>query len=209
MKDLGRPPAGIAAPEFFERWLPEAYAAAGCEAPADPPRVRVTLSGAGGGDWHVLVGGEGLSIAAADPSPRTREPAPEVWLRQSAADFLAAFSSDPDLPELLPPGWGPLDLLFLDPRDVTLVRQIGGRFLVEVLGKRRRRWALDISLGKAGIAAGRARATVRIDGATYDGLRKGSLPPLQALLEGKIAVEGDRALSMQALMLLGTRLSRV
>ena len=47
-----------------------------------------------------------------------------------------------------------------------------------------------------------------MDGATYDGLRDGSLPPLRALLERKVTVDGDRALAMQALMLLGSRLSR-
>jgi hypothetical protein len=131
-----------------------------------------------------------------------------VWIRQSAADFTAAFGGDPDLPELLPAGWGPLDLLFLDPQDIELLRQIDGRLLVELSGRRRRRWALDLATGKNGLQAGRARATVRVDGATYDGLRDGSLPPLRALLERKVTVDGDRALAMQALMLLGSRLSR-
>ena len=49
---------------------------------------------------------------------------------------------------------------------------------------------------------------MRVDGATYDGLQDGTLPPLQALLERKVTVEGDRALAMQALMLLGARLTR-
>jgi hypothetical protein len=34
------------------------------------------------------------------------------------------------------------------------------------------------------------------------------MPPLQALLQGKIGVDGDRALAMQALILLGSRLGR-
>jgi hypothetical protein len=201
---FARPPAGITAAAFFESWLPEAYAAAGSVAPSDAPAVRVTLSGAGGGEWTVAAAAETLTVRPAAGSKAT----PDVWLRQSTADFLAAFSSDPDLPDLLPPGWGPLDLLFLDPRDVTLVRQISGRLLVEISGKRRRRWALDIAVGKVGMAAGRPRATVRLDAPTYDGLRSGTMPPLQALLERKIAVEGDRALAMQALILLGSRLGR-
>jgi hypothetical protein len=124
------------------------------------------------------------------------------------ADFLATLLGEVDLPRLLPVGTHPLELLFLDPRDRDLLRQIDGRLVVEVLGRRRRRWGLDLATGKAGLTAGRARCTVRVDADTYDGLRDGKLPPLQALLERKIAVEGDRALAMQALMLLASRLSR-
>jgi hypothetical protein len=204
-----RPAPDITAPAFFEAWLPEAYQASSTVAPDDAPSVRVTLAGAGGGEWTIVADGDALTVT---PSPtgsaRSALAPPDVWLRQTAGDFLAAFASDPDLPELLPAGWGPLHLLFLDPRDVTLIRQIAGRLVVEIAGKRRRRWAIDIAVGKVGMAAGRPRATVRVDGTTYDGLRRGTVPPLQALLERKISVEGDRALAMQALLLLGSRLGR-
>jgi hypothetical protein len=205
-----RPAPDITAPAFFEVWLPEAYKASGTVAPDDAPTVRVTLSGEGGGEWTIVADGDTLTVT---PSPaaggaRTALAPPDVWLRQSAGDFLAAFTADPDLPELLPAGWGPLHLLFLDPRDVTLIRQIAGRLAVEIAGKRRRRWAIDIAVGKVGMAAGRPRATVRLDGTTYDGLRRGTMPPLQALLERKLTVEGDRTLAMQALLLLGSRLGR-
>jgi hypothetical protein len=200
-----RPAPGISAAELFQTWLPAAYTAAGCVAPGDAPAVRVMLSGEGGGDWSIVADGDTLTVQPL--APRAAH-ASDLWIRQSAADFLAAFAGDVDLPELLPDGWGPLDLLFLDPRDVALIRQISGRLLVEIAGKRRRRWAMDIAVGKAGMAAGRPRATVRLDGPTYDGLRRGTIPPLQALLARKIAVEGDRALAMQALILLGSRLGR-
>jgi hypothetical protein len=131
-----------------------------------------------------------------------------VWLRQTAADFRAAFETDPDLPPLLPPGWSALDLLFLDPRDVELLRQVSGRILVEVEGRRARRWSLDVAFGKAGVTAGRPRTTVRIGGATFEGLAAGTIPPMQPLLDGRLAVEGDRALAMQLLLLLGSRLGR-
>jgi hypothetical protein len=203
-----RPPPGLTAAAFFESWLPEAYTASGSEAPDDAPLIRVSLSGPDGGDWHIAAEGTRLSVTATTGRPTAPGAEPEVWIRQSAADFLAAFGGDADLPELLPAGWGPLDLLFLDPRDVTLARQIAGRFLVEVAGKRRRRWALDLAFGTAGARAGRPRATVRLDGGLYDGLRQGTVAPLQALLERRLTVEGDRALAMQALMLLGSRLAR-
>ena len=188
--------------EIFERWLPELYASSGRSAPADAPLVRATISGAAGGAWDIRPGDEGLAVERAGSGP------PDVWLRQSAADFLAALTGDPDLPELLPAGFGPLDLLFLDPRDVEMLRQVSGRVLVEVEGKRRRRWSFDVAFGKAGIAAGRARSTIRLDGATFDGLRTGRVPPMQPLMDGRLKLEGDRGLAMQLLLLLGTRLAR-
>jgi hypothetical protein len=197
------PPAAISASEFFTTWLPEAYAAGGCQAPDDAPLVRVSITGPDGGEWSIQAEDARLNVTAgAGGAPA------QLWIRQSAADFRATFGGDPDLPDLLPPGWGPLDFLFLDPRDRELLRQIDGRLLIEINGRRRRRWSLDLATGKNGLGAGRARATVRVDGTSYDALKSGSLPPLKALLEGRIGVEGDRALAMQALMLLGARLNR-
>ena len=204
-----RPPPEITAAEFFESWLPAAYLRAGCQGPADAPVVRVSIGGAEGGEWRLRATDTELEVSAVAPGPASaRGETATVWIRQSAADFRATFGNDPDLPDLLPPGWGPLDFLFLDPRDLELLRQIDGRLLIEITGRRRRRWSLDLATGKSGLAAGRARATVKVTGETYEGLRNGALPPLKALLDGRISVDGDRALAMQALMLLGARLAR-
>jgi len=204
MSSWDRPPAETTVAAFFESWLPAAFAASGRQAPLSAPMVRATLSGAGGGAWDVQASEGDLHVEKA-----TREP-PDVWLRQSAADFLTALSPDPDpdLPTLLPPGWSALDLLFLDPRDIELLRQVSGRILVEVAGRRGRRWAFDVGFGKTGVSAGRPRSTIRLDGATFDGLRNGSIPPMQPLLDGRLKLEGDRALAMQLLLLLGSRLAR-
>jgi hypothetical protein len=203
MSTWDRPPPGIAVAEFFESWLPQAFAASGRRAPADAPTIRASISGTGGGAWEVRADGTELTVA-----PAGREP-PDVWIRQSAADLLVALGApDPDLPELLPPGLSAQDVLFVDPRDVDLLRQISGRLLFEVEGRRRRRWALDVGFAKAGVSAGRPRSTLRIDGATFDGLRTGKIAPMQPLLDGRLKVEGDRALAMQLLLLLGSRLGR-
>jgi hypothetical protein len=177
-------------------------------APPDAPQVRVTLSGPGGGQWDVHPVDDRVEITAIPVLATRRAPEPDVWLRQSAVDFQAAFDPGPDLPDLLPPRWGALDLLFLDERDLSMLEQVSGRILVELEGKRRRRWTLDVSFGKAGMAAGRPRSTVRVDGTTYEGITTGHMPPLQALLQGRIAIEGDRALAMQIMLLLGQRLTR-
>jgi hypothetical protein len=203
MHALERPPVDISPSEFFERWLPSAFAASGHRAPADAPSVRVSLSGEGGGGWDLEVDDTHLVV-----TPAGRE-LPDIWLRQSVADFRVALGApDPDLPVLLPDRWSPQSVLLAEPRDTDLVRQLSGRLLFEIEGKRRRRWALDAGFGKAGVSAGRPRATVRIDGATFEGLRSGAVPPMQPLLDGRLKVEGDRALAMQLLLLVGGWLGR-
>ncbi|MBC8133405.1 MAG: SCP2 sterol-binding domain-containing protein [Deltaproteobacteria bacterium] len=211
MSAWNRPPAGISVVTFFETWLPAAYVATGRIAPANAPAVRATLSGDGGGTWDIQCDEDALVVeAVASKRPRSEGNAalPDVWLRQSTADFKAAFDGDPHLPTLIPTGWSALDLLFLDPRDADLLSQVSGRVVVEILGRRARRWSFDVAFGKAGVTAGRARTTIRLDGATFEGLQNGTLPPMQALLGGRLTIEGDRALAMQLLLLFGNRLAR-
>ncbi len=203
MQSWDRPPPDIEVATFFERWLPEAFAKSGRRGPLEGPVVRATISGEGGGAWEMRVSEDALAVETAG-----REP-PDVWVRQSSADLRAALGAeDPDLPVLVPPGWSALDLLFLDPRDVELLRQVSGRVALEIAGKRRRRWSVDVAFGAAGVAAGRPRSVVRVDGATFDGLRTGTIPPMAPLFDGRLKIEGDRALAMQLLLLLGSRLAR-
>jgi len=202
MDSWDRPPVGISTAEFFQTWLPAAFQASKRIAPDDAPVVRATLSGPGGGAWDLQPDGDHLIVEA--PSREL----PDLWVRQPAADFRAVFEGDANLPTLIPPGWSALDLLFLDPRDMDLLRQVSGRVLVEVLGRRARRWSFDVAFGKTGTAAGRPRTTIRLDGATFEGMQNGTLPPVQPLLDGRLAIEGDRALAMQLLLLLGSRLGR-
>ena len=196
-----RPPAEIPTAEFFETWLPAAYAA---ERPptGGGPVVRATLSGPGGGAWDIEPEDDALHVTPAGGG------APDVWVRQANADFRAVLDGHPDLPALVPPNWSMLDLLFLDPRDGELLRQIDGRVLVEVTGRRGRRWSFDAAFGKTGVTAGRARTTVRVDGATFEGMQSGRIPPMQPLLDGRLSLEGDRTFAMQVLLLLGSRLGR-
>jgi hypothetical protein len=203
MQNWDRPPPDITLAELFERWLPEAFAGAGHRAPAGAPTVRVTVSGAGGGTWEVRAEDTTLAVGPASKDP------PDVWVRQSIGDLRVALGApDPDLPVLLPADWSARDLLFADPRDVDLVRQISGRLAFEIEGRRRRRWVLDVGFGAAGVSAGRPRTTVRIDGATFEGVRAGTILPMQALFDSRLKIEGDRALAMQLLLLVGSRLGR-
>ena len=97
-----------------------------------------------------------------------------------------------------------MDLLGVDEGQVTLLAQIDGRVAFEIHGRRRRRWTVDLAFGPSGMRAGRPRSTVRVDSRTCEELAAGDLAPLQALLAGRLQVEGDRALVMQVLMLVGS-----
>jgi hypothetical protein len=203
MQSWDRPPAGIALAEFFERWLPEAFAASGRRVPPGTPTVRASISGSGGGAWDLAADDGALVVRAPG-----REP-PDVWIRQSAADLRVVLGGlDPDLPELVPAGWSVQQLFVVEPADVDLLGQISGRLLFELEGRRRRRWAIDVGIGKAGASAGRPRATLRLDATTFEGLRSGAVPPMQPLFDGRLKLEGDRALAMQMLLLVGSRLGR-
>src|SRR5206468_7720833 len=92
-----RPRPGLPPADFFESWLPAA--AVGHPAAPDAPVVQVHLSGAGGGSWRIEAGEGELAVRPLAPGPRppAGEDA-EVILRQSVADFTAAFTRDPDLP---------------------------------------------------------------------------------------------------------------
>jgi hypothetical protein len=197
------PPVDISPGDFFERWLPAAFAAAGRRPPEGVPSVRITLSGPDGGGWDLEVDDANLSV-----TPAGRD-APDIWIRLSVADFRVALGApDPDLPALLPERWSPQSVLLAQPSDTDMVRQLSGRLLFEIEGKRRRRWALDVGFGKAGVSAGRPRTIVRLDGTTFEGIRGGTIPPMQPLLDGRLKLEGDRALAMQLLLLVGGWLGR-
>jgi hypothetical protein len=203
MQSWDRPPPEIAASELFESWLPAAFAAAGQRLPADTPVVRVSVSGAGGGTWELGLENQRLVV-----EPPAGEP-PDVWIRLSLADLRVALGApDPDLPVLVPADWSVKDVLGLAPADIDLMRQISGRLLLEIEGRRRRRWSIDVGFGRAGVSAGRPCSTLRLDGATFEGLRTGKIPPMQPLLDGRLKIEGDRALAMQLMLLAGSRLNR-
>jgi hypothetical protein len=206
VSEWSRPPADIPASEIIESWLPRAFAAASRRPPPDSPSVRVTLSGQGGGEWDICATEEGLSVQRREPGLRRGtipDCDPDLWLRQSGADFLALLRDDPDLPVLLPPDADVMDLLCVDEGKIGLLAQIDGRISFEIEGRRRRRWIIDVASGRSGMRAGRPRATVRVDSRTCEELAQGTLAPLQALLAGRLQVEGDRALVMQVVMLVG------
>ena len=89
MSTWERPPAGITIADFFQEWLPAAFEATGRRTPPNAPVVRATIAGEGGGGWDIECEDDRLIVTEATPGAL-----PDVWLRQSAADFRAAFDGD-------------------------------------------------------------------------------------------------------------------
>ncbi len=201
-----RPPPELAATDIVTTWLPRAFAASSRRPSPDSPNVRLSLSGEGGGEWDLCATAEELRVSARAPGWRRGrdDDEPGIWMRQTVPDFLALLRDDPDLPTLLPPELGVMSLLCIDDAQMSLLGNIDGRLKLEVEGRRRRRWALDVAFGPAGMRAGRPRSTVRVDSRTCEELASGAMVVLQALLAGRLQVEGDRALAMQIAMLLNS-----
>jgi hypothetical protein len=201
-----RPPAGAAPVDILETWLPEAFAAVPRPWEGSSPMLRLTLSGPQGGEWELAVAEGSLSVRRTMSTIGVRLPDPDIWIRMPAADFLAVPFPSPDLFDFLPVNADLMDLLFARAQDMELLEKLDGRIKFELDGRRRRRWFVDAAFGPAGMRAGRPRTTVRIDSGTCDKLAEGSLTPLQALLAGRLRVEGDRLLAMQVLMLVASRI---
>jgi hypothetical protein len=206
VEDWNRPPSDSSATDIVTSWLPRAFAASSRRPSSDSPSVRLSLSGEGGGEWDLRATEQELQVEARAPGWRRgrEDDEPGIWLRQSVPDFLALLREDPDLPALLSPDIGIMSLLCVDDAQMALLGNIDGRLKLEVEGRRRRRWALDVAFGPAGMRAGRPRSTVRVDSRTCEELANGAIVVLQALLAGRLQVEGDRALAVQAAMLMGS-----
>ena len=197
MPAAARPDPALSAKEVLTHWLPERFAAKGRILPPDCPKLRVTVrEKTGNVDLLCVASGSELSVHE-DFAPEDAD----FWVRLTTADFHTLIHGDPDMPILVPPERDFIDLIVVDANDVDRFKQLSGRLAVEIVGKKRRRFCLDVAFGDAGFKAGRPKSTVTIDGPALEGLMNGTKAPLQALLEGRIRVDGDRALAMQAMLL--------
>jgi hypothetical protein len=205
MPPANRPPAGASATAILESWLPEVFASAGKAMEGTSPRLRLSLSGADGGEWDLQIADDRFIVKRCQHMIGPRRDDPDIWIRQSAADFLAVIFPSEDLFELLPASVDVGELLSPDSQEMELLEKLDGRIKFELEGRRRRRWAVDAAFGRAGMLAGRPRTTVSIDAGTCEKLAARVLNPLQALLGGRLRVDGDKTFAMQVLMLVATR----
>ncbi len=205
MPRASRPPAGSGAVAIIESWLPGVFSDAVKTCQGSSPYVRLSLSGPEGGEWDLRVSDGALFVNRCQATIGVRREDPDIWVRQPAADFLAVIFPSDDLFELLPASVDMVDLLCAEAQEMELLQRLEGRIKFELEGKRRRRWCVDIAFGRSGMMAGRPRTTVIVDAGTCEKLAARAVNPLQALLAGRLRVDGDKALAMQVLMLAATR----
>ena len=186
---FARPPAGLPLDELFTVWLPSAFAQAQAAGAAPPDlRISVTLDGDGGGAWTLAVSGKNLTVTSG-----AERNAP-IALHQTAADFRAALWGEGGTDALVPPQ---LDLTAAITGQSKLpldaLANVRGVLRAEIPGFAGRTWAATFTFA----GAPSPTATVSVDTATLDELRRGTLPPAQAFFAGRIAISGDVAWLMQ------------
>jgi len=201
---VNRPDPSLSPQAVLTQWLPERFVERGRSLPPDCPKLRITVREAKATTDILFVASEREMEVLQEFDPK----AADFWVRLTAADFQALLHGDPDLPALVPADRDLIDLMVVDASDLDRFSQLSGRLAVEITGKRRRRFCLDVAFGEAGFTAGRPKSTVSIDGAALEAVIKGTKAPLAALLEGRIKVEGDPGLAMQAMMLVVARTAR-
>lgn len=201
-----RPPDASGPGQIIESWLPTVFAAAAHKPDGSSPRLRLSLSGSEGGEWDLQIQDGELAVARRVRTMHARGDDPDVWIRQSATDFLAVIFPHEDLFQFLPASADVVELLSPESQEMELLRKLDGRIEFELEGRRRRRWAVDAAFGRSGMLAGRPRTTVIIDSGTCEKLANRTMNPLQALLAGRLRVEGDKTFAMQVLMLVATRI---
>lgn len=201
-----RPPVASEPVEIIESWLPAVFAASPQRPEGSSPRLRLSLSGSDGGEWDMAIEDGELVIARRMRHTHTRGDDPDVWIRMSSSDFLAVLFPHEDLFQFLPDSADIVVLLTAEAQEMELLQKLDGRIKFELEGRRRRRWAVDVAFGRAGMLAGRPRTTVSIDSSTCERLAARTMNPLQALLAGRLRVDGDKTFAMQVLMLVATRI---
>lgn len=201
---MKRPDPSLSPRAVLTQWLPDRFAERGRSLPPDCPKLRVTVRGPQETTDLLFVASEQEMEVVHEFDPQDAD----FWVRLTTADFQALLHGDPDLPTLVPADRDLIDLMVVDAGDLDRFSQLSGRLAVEITGKKRRRFCLDVAFGETGFTAGRPKSTVSIDGAALEAVIKGTKAPLAALLEGRIKVEGDRALAMQAMMLVVARTAR-
>jgi len=196
------PASPIPAAEFFERFLPRAFAEG--EVPDVLRRIDaifgVRLEGAGGGEWLVELRGGRLRV-----KPNTREGA-AVTLVQSVDDWRGALwegrggEIGRQAAALFEPGALAQSRVgdVVGPSIAALqrVEGVSGLVRVDVLDGAAGDWSLGLFLGP-GSVPNEPTTTVSLRVEDAEAMARGDLGPIEAFMGGRIQVQGDVALLMQ------------
>jgi hypothetical protein len=197
------PASPVLPKEFFESWLPEAYATSGLAAEGAGLEVTlgVRLEGDGGGEWLMHVRGGALQV-----EPGSREKAAfsvvqsvEDWrgaLWEERGGFLGRQAASLFRPEARAAAPGGMGSLAPSPAALGMLSGLDGVIRMVVAGGTGGDWRVDFKLGR-GPLPDEPTTTVTIAAADADAMAQGKLDPMQAFMAGRIQVAGDMALLMQ------------
>jgi hypothetical protein len=196
------PASPIPAAEFFERFLPRAFAEAGL--PDDLRAVEVSfgvcLEGPEGGEWLVHLRGGALQVergsrtgAAVTVVQSVDDWRGALWEgrggeigRQAAAVFQPGARVASRVGELVAPSAAVLQQM----------QGLSGLVRVCVQDGAAGDWSLGVMLGPGAIPR-EATTTVSLRAEDAEAMARGDLSPLEAFMGGRIQVQGDLTLLMQ------------
>jgi hypothetical protein len=196
------PATPLPAAEFFESWLPNAFAEA--ELPEEQRNVEahigVLLHGEGGGEWvmHVNEGALRVSAEPRSDCAFTYVQSVEHWrgaLWEGQGGAIGAQSAQLFKPGAQQaqagPGQGPPP-----PQALEQMRALDGVIRMAVSGAEGGDWQVDFKLGPGAIPE-EPTTTLTITAEDAEAMAAGTLDPMAAFMQGKIMVAGDMALMMQ------------
>lgn len=198
------PGSPIAANEFMEQWLPEAFAEAELPPGSDQVDVQlgVVLEGEGGGEWVCHIHGGRMKV---DPSSREGCPFTivqplEDWrgalwegrggaVGQGAAAFFR--------PGTQPPAGGQGQMGGAPPASALAeMEKLQGVIRMVVEGEPQGDWRVDFKLGPGPIPE-EPTTTIKMQAEDAAAMQRGELDPMTAFMSGRMVVEGDMTLMMQ------------
>jgi hypothetical protein len=196
------PASPLPAAEFFESWLPKAFAEA--DLPEEQrnveARIGVLLQGEGGGEWVMHVNDGALAVSAEPRSDCafTYVQSVDNWrgaLWEGKGGAIGAQSAQLFKPGAQQaqsrPGQGAPS-----PQALEQMRALDGVIRMAVSGAEGGDWHVDFKLGPGAIPE-EPTTTLTISAEDAEAMAAGTLDPMAAFMQGKILVAGDMALMMQ------------
>lgn len=200
------PAKPVAPSEFFESFLPQAFAEA--EIPAEMKEVElqlgVHLAGEGGGEWLFEIKDGKLRVAQGSRNDAAFSIVQSVedWRgalwegrggaigQQASAMFRPGGLSSAQA--AAPGGMGGAP----SPAALQQMRALNGMIRMTVTGAQGGDWSVAFKLGPGDVPA-EPTTTVTISSDDAAAMQAGTLNPMQAFMEGRIQVGGDMTLMMQ------------
>ncbi len=194
--------------EFFEKWLPQAFAEA--ELPEEARQVEaqlgIQLEGEGGGEWIFDVKGGALAVQSAprEETAFTVVQSVDDWRgclwegRGGAIGKQAATLFKPGAGAAAQPRPGQMGQMGGPPSPAALeqMRKLDGVIKMVVTGGEGGDWAVAFKLGPGPIPE-EPTATLSLSADDAAAMERGELDPMQAFMSGRILVTGDMTIVMQ------------